>query len=78
MTNGEPTTFVRTEILSILNAAFSTEIIKENANPNYMTETKFNINLSEFAHNVLKLTAHEVDKDVFHTPIGTIYYPLDY
>lgn len=43
-----------------------------------MTEAIFNINLTEFAHNVLKLTVHEVDRDVFHIPIGTVYYPLDH
>ncbi|CAF4722195.1 unnamed protein product [Rotaria sp. Silwood1] len=74
----QPTTFVRAEILPTLNVNFSTDIIKENSNPDYMTETIFNINLSEFAHNVLKLTVHEIDKDVFHIPIGTIYYPLDH
>ncbi|CAF3482812.1 unnamed protein product [Rotaria socialis] len=74
----QPTTFVRAEILPTLNVNFSTDIIKENANPDYMTDTTFNINLSEFAHNVLKLTVHEVDKDVFHLPIGTVYYPLDH
>ncbi|CAF0937203.1 unnamed protein product [Adineta steineri] len=78
MTNCEPTTFVRVEILPKLNLSFSTDIIKENSNPNYMTETIFNINLSEFSYNILKLTVHEVDKDVFHTPIGTTYYPLDH
>jgi hypothetical protein len=66
MNNSEPTTFVRAELLPTLNAAFSTEIIKENANPDYMTETIFDINLSEFPRNVLKLTVHQVDKDTFH------------
>ncbi|CAF0900128.1 unnamed protein product [Rotaria sordida] len=74
----QPTTFVRAEILPTLNTNFSTNIIKENSNPDYMTEIIFNINLSEFAHNVLKLTVHEIDRDVFHIPIGTIYYPLDH
>ncbi|CAF1061201.1 unnamed protein product [Adineta steineri] len=78
MTNCEPTTFVRAEILPKLNLSFSTDIIKENSNPDYMAETLFNINLSEFSYNILKLTVHEVDKDVFHTPIGTTYYPLDH
>ena len=76
--NCQPTTFVRAEILPTLNVNFSTDIIKQNANPDYMTETTFNLNLSEFPHNVLKLTVHEIDKDVFHMPIGTVYYPLDH
>ena len=73
-----PTTFVRAELVPVLNVTFCTDVVRNNANPDYLSETTFNINLSEFPQNALKLTVHEVDRDVFHTPIGTVYYPLDH
>ena len=78
MTNSKPTTFVRAQILPKLNLNFSTDVFEESTDPDYMTETTFNINLSEFAHNVLKLTVYQIESDVFYTPIGTVYYPLDH
>lgn len=78
VTHCQPTTFVRADILPRLNATFSTDVIQENANPDYMAETMFSINLSEFPRNVLKLTVYEIEKEVFQTSIGTIYYPLDH
>ena len=73
-----PTTFVRAELVPVLNVTFCTDVVRNTANPDYLSETTFNINLSEFPQNALKLTVHEVDRDVFHTPIGTVYYPLDH
>jgi hypothetical protein len=78
VTHCQPTTFVRADILPRLNATFSTDVIRENTNPDYMAETMFSINLSEFPQNVLKLTVYEIEKEVFHTSIGAIYYPLDH
>ncbi|CAF0760520.1 unnamed protein product [Didymodactylos carnosus] len=74
----EPTTFVRAEIIPTLNKAYVTDIVKDTSNPNYNSETQFSINLVEFKENVLKLTVHEIDRDVFETPIGSVYYPLDH
>lgn len=71
-------TFVRADIGPKLNATFSTDIVENNPNPDYMTETRFYLNPSEFSSNALKLTVYEVDKENSSVPIGTIFYPLEH
>ena len=70
-----PSTFVRVDIGPRRNATFSTDIVQNNSNPDYMAETKFHLNPSEFSSNALKLTVYEETSSI---PIGTIFYPLEH
>ena len=73
-----PSTFVQVDIGPKFNGTFSTKRVKNNANPDYITELIFHVDLPDLFFNVLKLTVYEMENDFSRVPIGTIYYPLEH